>query len=250
MPCLKIRLAEKNILASVFFDETAELCKDYLSDFKIPDITIGVYEGDISRERERSKADSLRKGTAYFEPSDGYLESLALYRKIAEALPEFNTVLFHGSAIAVDGEGYLFTAKSGTGKSTHAALWRKMLGDRAVMINDDKPLIEITDSGATVYGTPWNGKHALGTNIAVPLKAICILGRGEENSISECVGISEFPKILSQTYTNSNPELVKKTMELVDKLLHRVKVYKLFCNVSPEAAEISFAKMKGNENEA
>ena len=47
----------------------------------------------------------------------------------------YDTILFHGSVIAVDGEGYLFTAKSGTGKSTHARLWRETFGDRAVRVS-------------------------------------------------------------------------------------------------------------------
>ena len=239
MPTLKIALAEKNILATVLFDKTVNFCKDYFSDFKIPDIILSIEASDIAAERGRCV------GNLRF--SDSYLESLALYRKIAEALVDFNTVLFHGSAIAVDGEGYLFTAKSGTGKSTHTALWRKMLGSRAVMVNDDKPLIKISASGATVFGTPWNGKHALGENIGAPLKAICILERAEENSIAECEPLTEFPKILSQTYTASDPDFMKKTLFLVDKLLHGVKVYKLFCNISPEAAELSFGVMKGNE---
>ena len=95
----------------------------------------------------------------------------------------YDTILFHGSVIAVDGIGYLFTAKSGTGKSTHTRLWREYFGDRAAMVNDDKPLLKITDSSVIAYGTPYNGKHRLGTNISVPLKAICILTRAADNHI-------------------------------------------------------------------
>ena len=106
---------------------------------------------------------------------DDYLETLAVCRKIAERMPEHNTFLFYGSCIAVDGAGYVFTAKSGTGKSTHTRLWRELLDNRATMVNDDKPLIRIADDDAIIYGTPWDGKHPLSHNIAVPLKAICIL---------------------------------------------------------------------------
>ena len=248
MPSIKLRLAEKNIRASVLFDATADYCKDYIADFDTPHISVLVTSDDINSERERAIAECKRKNVPYRRSSDEYLETLALYRKIAEALLAYDILLFHGSAVAVDGVAYIFTAKSGTGKSTHAALWREMLGERAVMINDDKPLIRVTDSDMTVFGTPWNGKHALGENIAVPLRAICILERAEENSIREC-GMEEFPRILSQTYTVSSPDSMKKIMELVDKLLHRVKLYKLYCNITPEAAELSYGMMKGNENE-
>ena len=61
--------------------------------------------------------------------SDIYLETMAVYRKIEDKLLDYDTILFHGSAVAVDGVGYLFTAKSGTGKSTHTRLWREMLSE-------------------------------------------------------------------------------------------------------------------------
>ncbi len=89
-------------------------------------------------------------------------------------MPSYDTVLFHGSALAIDGDGYLFTAKSGTGKSTHTRLWRERFGDRVVMINDDKPLLHIDAGSVIAYGTPWNGKHRLGTNASVPLRADCV----------------------------------------------------------------------------
>ncbi len=132
--------------------------------------------------------------------SDAYLETLAVYRKIADHLLSYDTLLFHGSVIAVDGEGYLFTAKSGgTGKSTHTRLWREYFGERAVMVNDDKPLLRITDSGVTAYGTPWDGKHRLSTNIAVPLKGICILTRDTTNHIEPAEPHAVYPLIVQQT---------------------------------------------------
>jgi len=177
--------------------------------------------------------------------TDAYLETLSLYRRITEKLADFGVILFHGSAIAVDGEAYLFTAKSGTGKSTHTRLWRETFGERAVMVNDDKPLIAIRDNGVTVYGTPWNGKHKLGANISAPLKAICILERSPQNRITECEPMSEFPKILSQTYRMNSPHFMQKTLALLDRLLHSVRVYRLGCNMNIEAATVAYNGMKG-----
>lgn len=77
------------------------------------------------------------------------LEETAVYRKIADKMVDYDTFVFHGSVIAVEGQAYLFTAKSGTGKSTHTRLWREMLGDKAVMVNDDKPMLRVTESGVT-----------------------------------------------------------------------------------------------------
>ena len=167
-----------------------------------------------------------------------------LYRKIAEIMPGYDTFVFHGSVIAVDGVGYLFTAKSGTGKSTHTRLWREYFGERAVMVNDDKPMLKITDSGVIAYGTPYNGKHGLGTNISVPLKAICILTRGEENSIVRIDKSEAYPMLVQQVYRPQNSMQLMKTLDLVDTMAESVKLYKLVCNMEIEAAKIAFEGMQ------
>ena len=157
-----------------------------------------------------------------------------------------DTILFHGSVIAVDGIGYLFTAKSGTGKSTHTRLWREMLGERAVMINDDKPLISLSENGIMVYGTPWDGKHRLSTNIGVPLKAVCILERAEENRIVPITKKDAYNMLMQQVYKPSDPQKLIKTLQLIDRLAENVKLYRLGCNISPQAAEIAYRTMSDN----
>ena len=164
-------------------------------------------------------------------------------RKIAEHMIDFDTILFHGSVIAVDGAGYMFTAKSGTGKSTHSRLWREYLGDRAVMVNDDKPLIHIGENGVTVYGTPYNGKHRLGSNISIPLKAICILTRDTDNHIEPVTREQAYPILLQQTYRPKDRLKTIKTLTLINKLADQVKLYLLGCNMDISAAKISFEGM-------
>ncbi len=209
------------------------LCQKYISD-KCPDFSVMTTQEDIEYEKED------------INYPDGYFETLAVYRKIAEKMIEYDTFLFHGSCISVDGMGYLFTAKSGTGKSTHTSLWRKFFKNRAVMVNDDKPLIKLTENDVIVYGTPWNGKHNLGENIAVPLKAICILERSTENSISEISKSEALPMLLQQVYRPYNPQLLIKTVDLINKTRNKVKLYRLKCNMDISAAEIAYNGMKGN----
>ncbi|MCR5449048.1 MAG: hypothetical protein K6F23_06580 [Solobacterium sp.] len=221
------------------YDDVHEYCKDYRAESD-PDLSVVIDEADIEYERIRSTEDDPVR--TYF---DEYLEKLAVYRKIAEIMPEYDTVLFHGSAVSVDGCAYLFTAKSGTGKSTHARLWREMLGEKAVMVNDDKPLIRVADDQAVVYGTPWNGKHRLGNNIAVPLKAVCVLQRGTENHIEQISSAEAWPHIMQQTYRPADLSAMTKTMVLLDRLTKCVSFYRLSCNMDPEAAYVSYTGMKG-----
>ena len=159
-------------------------------------------------------------------------------------MPDFDTFLFHGSCVAVDGEGYLFTAKSGTGKSTHTRLWREYLGDRAVMVNDDKPLIRADENGVTIFGTPYNGKHRLGSNIAVPLKAVCILTRAAENHIEPIDREQAYAMLVQQAYRPADPVAMAKTLTLIDRLADGAKLYLLGCNMDIEAAKAAYEGMK------
>ena len=150
----------------------------------------------------------------------------------------------HCSVVAVDGLAYAFTAKSGTGKSTHTAIRRRVFGSRAVMINDDKPIIGIRNGKATVYGTPWNGKHGLGTNTSAPLKGVCFLSRGEKNVISKLERKAQvLPALLNQTFRPMEPVALKRTLEILDEIIECVDFYKLECNMEDEAAEVSYNGM-------
>ena len=113
-----IRLADITIGVKCIYESTKQYCREYLSSEE-PDFRITVDRADIEME---SRFDS--SGKAW---SDACLETLALYRKIAEEMPRRNVFLFHGSAVSVDGTAYLFMGQSGAGKSTHANLWCKYL---------------------------------------------------------------------------------------------------------------------------
>lgn len=239
------RFADAVVEICSLYDEVQLLCRDYRCEEE-PGSTVKITRSHIERERERAEAEDRKEGIAPRRFTDSYLETLAVYREIAEQLCERGVLLFHGSAVAVDGEGYIFTAKSGTGKSTHTRLWREYLGERAVMINDDKPLIRIADDGGVrVYGTPWDGKHRLSSNTSAPLKAICILERARENSIVKISPSEALPMLLQQVCRVQSPERLKKLLALTDRLSGSVSLYRLGCNTDISAAQTAYHAMKG-----
>lgn len=238
------KIAEKLITINSIYPEVHEYCKDYAADGE-PDFSVVITQADIDAEKQKADSEYAYEGKKSPCFSQGVLEETAVYRKIAEQMPLYDTFVFHGSVIAVDGVGYLFTAKSGTGKSTHTKLWRKLFGNRAIMVNDDKPLIKCTDCGIMVYGTPYNGKHRLGNNIAVPLKAVCILERSEKNAIRRIDKSEAYPMLLQQVYRPMDKTAFTKTLLLIDKLTEQVGLYKLGANMEPEAAEVAYKAMKG-----
>ena len=237
------RMADKLISVDSIYEAVHEYCRDYLAEGE-PDIVVGITQSDIDYERERSEKSAAAEGRKPCASSDSYLEELAVYRSISEQMPFYDTFLFHGSAVAVDGEAYLFTATSGTGKSTHTRLWRELFGDRAVMVNDDKPLIRADDDGLTVFGTPYDGKHRLGSNIAVPLKAVCILERAEVNSITPIDPDAAYPTMIRQAYRPADPDALARTLMLIDRMLDRAALYRLGANMDIEAARVAYNGMK------
>lgn len=239
----RVKLAGVVVEVSSDYPSTKKFCRGYLTDER-PDFSISISSEDISFEREKSAREDELEGLPIRQLSDEYLEPLAVYRKIASAMLEYDTLLFHGSAISVDGKGYLFTAKSGTGKSTHTRLWREMLGEQAVMVNDDKPLLKFTEQGVMVCGTPWNGKHRLSTNISVPLKALCILERDETNHIEPIEKRDALAMLIQQSYRPPDAGKMAKVLALVDKLGDSVSLYRLGCNMEPEAAVVAYEGMK------
>ena len=176
---------------------------------------------------------------------DGMIEALAIYRKLCERLVHRNVLLAHASAIAMDDKAYLFLAPSGTGKSTHTRLWRETFGDRVFMINDDKPLLRFDGEKVLVYGTPWNGKHHLDTNVSVPIGGICFLGRGTENTIQRVSAGEGLATLFSSVYRPDAQDGMKKTVELTVTLAKCVPLWKMECNISPEAAIMACEAMTG-----
>ena len=236
------RIAERNIGIEALHDRVYSRCAAYET-VGAPDFVVRTSQADIDRERERSAREDQLEGRPVQAWHEGYLEELSIYRQIAERMPAYDTFLFHSSAIAVDGKGYLFAAKSGTGKSTHAWLWQQLLGDRLVYVNDDKPLIRITEQGALVYGTPYDGKHHRSNNISVPLEAVCLLKRGEQNSIREISAVAAFPQLMQQVYCPQDRSAMEKTMALLQGLTRRVRFYELYCNMYIEAAQVAYRGM-------
>ena len=193
-----------------------------------PDITLNVTEERIDNyilsfpHISRSLAEYVIYGMLFYE-----------------AILDYDGILLHSSAISVDNEAYLFTANSGTGKSTHCALWMKYFGDRAVMINDDKPVIRIIDNKIYACGTPFSGKHDINKNILVPLKGICCINQGKENVINkeDITSIGDY--IIDKQKMSS-------LLTVLDKVLSNVNVYELFCDISEDAVKTSYNMMSKN----
>lgn len=155
----------------------------------------------------------------------------------------FGGFMLHSSAVVYKGHAYLFSAPSGTGKSTHTQLWRTCFGEEAFILNDDKPAVRLTEQGWFAYGTPFSGKVDLSRNVGVPIKAICFIERGETNEIATMPEKEAIQNLMFQTQRPRKFESMDLLLQLLDKLVGRIPVFKLQCNMDPEAAYLAYETM-------
>lgn len=236
-----IKIAEVNIKISSIYDEIYTLCKDYISD-ESADFFVAVSKSDIDFEREKSKREEEYEGRPHIEYTDSYLETLAVYRKIAVKLLDFGAFLMHGAVVGLHGKAYMFTAPSGVGKTTHTNFWLETFPD-AFIINGDKPLLKYKDGIVYVYGSPWSGKEGKNRNTALPLYAICALAHGRENTVTPLNFNQIYPLLIEQTYRPADKVYIEKTMGYIRDLGKKVKFFLLYCNLDKSAANIAFNGM-------
>ena len=225
MDSFVIEIAGFAIGVEPLFESTRMYCREYWTD-REPEFYVTVKREDLVQEQELLNIEADEEGLKRRKFSDMFLERSVIQRRVAENLARRDVLLMHGSTVAVDGRAYLFTAPCGTGKSTHTRLWREVFGDRAVMVNDDKPFLKLTEDGVLACGSPWTGKHGIGTNVCGPLDGICILSRGRENLIRPAEQDKTLEFLRSQCFPPQG----------LEKLLCRVRLWEMECTKDPAAA--------------
>lgn len=162
-------------------------------------------------------------------------------------LVRFDGILLHSSCVVVDDKAYAFSADSGTGKSTHTQLWLKHFGDRAYILNDDKPAIRLIDGKVYACGTPWSGKYDYSTPKNVELAGICFLERSEENWIRKADTAKAVFNIFSQTVRKLNRDKMDNLFGVLEQLFLKVPLFEMGCNISDDAVVMSYNAMSSRK---
>jgi len=205
-----------------------------VSDDRTPDITVDIKEEDFLRY-EKKVPDASREMCEYMLAGDCF------YRRLLS----FDGMLLHSSAVGFNNKAYVFSAACGVGKSTHTHLWLKYLKD-TLIINDDKPAVRKIDGEYYAFGTPFSGKNDESENIGLPVGAIIFIERSKVNRIEKITPKDVVPLIYQQT---TQPVASPKHMDILfgflNGLLCTVPVYKLYCDMSPDAVKTSFEALTG-----
>lgn len=203
-----------------------------------------IYTGDAEPDIVFSVTSAYYKERQQETPALSFDECEYLWSgaHFYEQLAKFNGVMLHASCVEYEGKAYLFSARSGTGKSTHTHLWLKYL-DGARIINDDKPAIRCIDGEYYAYGTPWSGKTNESVNIGVPIAGITFLSRGE-NSIKRIPPIKALKPFMDQTVRPYDKTLMSKMLETLNGILTDIPIYEMSCDMSKDAVLTAYNAMK------
>lgn len=231
------RIADLAIDIRARYDYVTRQCADYLAPLgTVPDFAVEVSDEALSASHAQAPDFSV-----------AYHESLCVYRAICQKVLDYGGFLLHAAVIEVDGRAYAFSAPSGTGKSTHIKLWRRVLGEKVQIVNGDKPILRYKDGRFIAYGTPWCGKEGWQRNTSAPLAAICFLERSEENRIRRMTSAEAIDRIFHQLLRPKSAREMDATLTLTDTLLREVPIYLLGCNISEDAARLAYGTLSKGE---
>ena len=185
------------------------------------------------RAEHRGKAHQVLLKASSFPREMGVtpvLNALATEHLVLDA----GGVVLHASYILHNGRAILFTAPSGTGKSTQAELWKKLWGAR--IINGDRAVIRVVDGQAMACGIPFAGSSEYCENVTAPLAAIVYLDQAPQTTISRLNGFRAFRRVWEGCSVNTWDRTdVEKATGIVETIISRVPVYYLPCTPDESA---------------
>ena len=219
-----IRIANNDIEIETIHIRPQAICQKFIVS-EHSDLKIQITQEDINRDRA-----DYEKAIGFCEKWDGYLEVFTLLHEVSNLLIDHGAFLLHGAAIAVNDEALIFTGNSGIGKTTHIRKWLESISNTFV-INGDKPFIYMGNMKKPMAcGSPWAGKENMYTNTMIPLKAIILLERSEDNFIQRISFSEAFPVLYQQIYRPENNIKMRKTLAMLCQLSPLVSFWRFQCN--------------------
>lgn len=202
------------------FSLLRERSKPYEADFSDGETDIKIKISDeYLNNKFRAFPNITKEENEYMSVGEGFYNEVLKH----------GGILLHASCVEKDGDAYLFSAKSGTGKSTHTHLWLNEIPNTRI-INDDKPLLIKRGNKFFACGTPFSGKTDENINEQALVRAIVFLHRSEENELKRISPARAVPLFIAQTINPRIAEYADKMLERADEVLMTVPVFSLGCN--------------------
>ncbi len=207
--------------------ETKRFFGRYLQRSNKTDYDIITTEQEIERMRPFFPEDSR----------DAYVEYRCLTALTARELHRYDCSIFHSVSFVWEGNTFLLTAPSGTGKTTQYLNWQRMFPDEITMISGDMPVLERREDGTVwAHPSPWNGKEKIGSRLCAPVAGIVLLEQGDENRILPLSARDAVMPFFEQFIVRpETEEQIRALARLMDQMLRNVPCFK-FVNLGDDAS--------------
>lgn len=225
------RIADLTVKYDCVYNTLKSRSEKYLCDEKEAQIELSLDEDYYISRRK-----------VFPDTSDEMLEYMGMGTAFYKELLSFEGMMLHSSAVAFDGEAYLFSAPSGVGKSTHTQKWLEVFPN-AFIINDDKPAIRKISGKYYAFGTPFSGKNDVSVNGGYPIKGICFIDRGD-NQIQRIESETALKPLFNQTIRPVDKNKMDLLCDRVEDILKCIPFYVMHCDVSVDAVKMAYDKMK------
>ena len=239
----KIKIADTVFEIHNLYPFLEALCKNYIYNGEKTDFVIISTQEAIDSERlilsdEHPKVDA-------------YIENICVYRQIALKLLEVDAFVMHAATIGVGDKAYAFTAKSGTGKSTHTSNWLKYI-QGTELINDDNPVVRVFANGdIRVFGSPWSGKTPCYKNVFAEVAGFLQLKQAPYNRIERMSIVDGFAALLpSCSVMKWDRRDYVGVCDTVSKMLEQIPVFFLENLPNEEACRLSYSMLSGEKDYA
>ena len=222
---------------------------DYPLHFNSNGIAV-VREGDVFHRYAKMGTDD-GSVTSYSNNSSAHSETVVVKRNAnvllgdryfwtTVAFPQLmlteNVLLLHASFIDCNGQGIIFSAPSGTGKSTQADLWKKHRN--ADIINGDKTGLIVEKGKVLASGVPFCGTSGICKNRTVPLRAVVLLRQSETNTVKRLTGAMAVTELLKNVHLDfCAPDEQRKCVDLLIETVNSVPVLLLSCTPDENAVK-------------
>ena len=222
------------------YDETVKYFKGWLQeDTEEYEEYIEVKQQDYDDQKAKWNLDE-----------NPYVENLLSVYRACDELLKFHRCIFHGAAFLWEGKAYIFTAQSGTGKSTQLSNWETLYGSDIQIMNGDKPVLGAIDGKIMVYPSPWKGKEGLGDDsLSAPLGGIIILEQGKENRIERLRANKSVPQLLQRIlFTVETKESVYLASKMIESIVKSVPVWKLINKGDMASSQLTYETIRKELN--
>ena len=215
-------------------------------------LPIGELQWDFVRARGEELLLRYRMDTAWNSitliQDNTKTQGTVAFEYLAQMMPGVclrqGILTLHCALVEYAGMAFAVCAPSGTGKTTHARLWREY--KNALILNGDRALCRRTKKGWIAYGSPWSGTSGEQINRQAPLKALVILERAENNFVYRLKNIEKFADVFPHMiYPFWDREMTELAMNQLDDLLQSIPVYRLKCRPDVDAVETLYKEVWG-----